>query len=94
MAERSELFIGGLEIADGFPTLTDPLRQAENFAFQLERRRRAGTEPAPLDQAYLEALRSGLPHGAGMALGFDRLVMALTGQREIRSVLAFAWDEV
>lgn len=94
VAERSELFIGGLEIADGFPTLTDPVRQAETFAFQLERRRRAGTEPVPLDQAYLEALRSGLPQGAGMALGFDRLVMALTGQREIRSVLAFAWDEL
>jgi lysyl-tRNA synthetase class 2 len=47
-----------------------------------------------LDDAYLAALRIGLPQGAGMALGFDRLVMLLTGSSCLRDVLAFAWDEL
>lgn len=91
--ERSELFIAGVEVADGFPSLTDPTRQLETFAAQQDRRRALGKEPVALDTAYLGALEDGLPAGAGMALGFDRLVMLLTNQTEIRSVLAFAWDE-
>jgi elongation factor P--beta-lysine ligase len=94
VAERSELFIGGIEISDGFPSLTDPARQAQAFARQQERRARAGTASVDVDTTYLEALRAGLPEGAGMALGFDRLVMVLTDRTDIKSVLPFAWDEV
>jgi len=91
---RSELFVRGLELADGFPFQTCPARQRHGFAAQQRQRRAAGKPPVALDERYLEALRQGLPPGAGMALGVDRLVMVLTGQREIRNVLAFAWDEV
>lgn len=94
VAERSELFIAGVEISDGFPSLTDYERQKQTFAHQLERRRADKTPTVALDEAYLKAMRAGLPRGAGMALGFDRLVMVLTDQADIRSVLAFAWDEV
>ncbi len=93
-AERSELFIAGIEISDGFPTLTDYERQVEGFALQAELRRKNGQPEVPLDERYLQALKSGgMPRGAGMALGFDRVVMLLTGQKEIKRVLAFAWDE-
>jgi lysyl-tRNA synthetase class 2 len=94
IAERSELFIAGIEIADGFPSLRDPATQRETFARELARRRAAGKAPVGLDERYLEALEQGLPPGAGMALGVDRLVMVLTGARELRQVLTFAWDEL
>lgn len=94
VAERSELFISGIEISDGFPSLTDYERQKQTFQQQLERRSKDGTLLVEIDNAYLEAMRVGLPRGAGMALGFDRLVMVLTNQPTIKSVLAFAWGEV
>ncbi len=93
IAERSELFIGGIEISDGFPSLTDYKKQTVSFANQLALREQAGQPEARLDERYLEAMKSGLPSGAGMALGFDRLVMLLTDQTTIKQVLAFAWDE-
>jgi lysyl-tRNA synthetase class 2 len=93
LAERSELFIGGMEIADGFPSLQDPERQRELFAREAARRVAAGLDEVRADDRYVAALDQGLPPGAGMALGFDRLVMVLTGARSIRDVLAFAWDE-
>lgn len=94
VAERSELYIAGIEISDGFPHLTDYSRQKEGFEHQQQRRRSAGIQAVAIDQYYLDAVKAGLPKGAGMALGFDRLVMVLTGQTDIKSVLAFAWDEV
>lgn len=94
VAERSELFICGVEISDGFPSLTDYERQKQTFEHQLGRRRKDGVPCVALDEAYLESMRVGLPRGAGMALGFDRLVMVLTNQPTIKSVLAFSWDEV
>lgn len=92
--ERSELFVAGIEISDGFPTLTSYERQVTAFANQLALREKAGQPEARLDEAYLEAMKIGIPSGAGMALGFDRLVMLLTNQTSIKRVLAFAWDEV
>ena len=92
--DRSELFIAGVEVADGFASLTDPDLQERGFAQHLARRAQAGKPDVALDQAYLAALRAGLPSGAGMALGLDRLVMVLTDRADIRQVLAFAWDEL
>jgi elongation factor P--(R)-beta-lysine ligase len=93
LARRSELYIGGLEIADGFPSLRDVATQQALFQRELERRAALGKPAVAIDIKYLEALRQGIPPGAGMALGVDRLVMVLTEQDDIRDVLAFAWDE-
>lgn len=92
--ERSELFIAGVEISDGFPSLTDAKVQRENFTTQLERRVTEGMAPVELDEKYIAALDEGMPAGAGMALGFDRLVMVLTGCADIAETLAFNWDEL
>lgn len=94
VSERSELIIGGIELADGFPSLIDHDRQQQAFNEQLRRRAANGQPNVALDHCYLGMLARGLPAGAGMALGFDRLVMVLTGQTEIAPVLAFAWDEL
>jgi lysyl-tRNA synthetase class 2 len=93
VAQRSELFLGGVELADGFPFLTDAGLQARLFEQAQAERAAHGLEGVDLDGPFLEALRQGMPPGAGMALGLDRLVLALTGERELRRVLAFAWDE-
>ena len=93
-ADRSELFIAGIELSDGFAALADADVQGYLFQQALAKRELLGMEPVELDTAYLEAMRLAPIFGAGMALGFDRLVMLLTDQPHIRNVLALAWDEV
>ncbi len=94
VAERSELFLAGLEVADGFPSVRGAAAQAAMFEAAQRSREEEGKARVALDPHYLEALRLGMPPGAGMALGVDRLVMILTEQEEIRRVLPFAWDEL
>ena len=94
IAERSEVVIAGVELSDGFPSLADAERQRKAFEGQLELRRLDGSMSVALDGKYLKSLSLGLPAMSGMALGFDRLVMLLTDQPRIETVLAFAWDEL
>lgn len=94
IAERSELYIGGVEVSDGFPFLRDPALQRESFARENRRREQQGLHPVRLDERYLAALDQGLPPGAGMALGVDRLVIALVGAADIAEVLPFSYDEL
>ncbi len=94
LAQRSELFVAGIEIADGFGDLTDGVLQERLFRTAQETRMREGMEAVDLDEKYLASMLLGYPYGAAMALGFDRLVMLLTNQPQINSVLAFGWDEV
>jgi len=92
VAERWELYAGGLELANAFSELTDPVEQRQRFEQALAEKQ-ALDEPAyPLDIPFLDALASGLPPCAGVALGFDRLLMALTGTRDIAAVLPFPHD--
>lgn len=93
VAERMELYAGGLELANGFAELTDPAQQRARFEANLARRRALGQPPLPLDEAFLRALEDGMPPSAGMALGLDRLVMLVAGVADIRDVLSFASDE-
>jgi len=93
-AQRSELFVAGIEIADGFADLTDGAVQETLFKNALENRIHTGKDSIELDVRYMDSMKLGYPSGAAMALGFDRLVMLLTDQSEIQSVLAFGWDEV
>lgn len=91
---RSELFIAGIELSDGFPSLTDSQRQQQSFAAQQACREKRGYDTVALDEKFLQAMTEGFPKGAGMALGFDRLVMLLTNQTTLKPVLAFDWDEL
>lgn len=91
-AERWELYLGGMEIANAFSELTDPAEQRRRFKETAEFRRRNGHEVYPLDQAFLDALEAGLPPCAGIALGVDRLLMILANHPGIRDVVPFARD--
>lgn len=89
VASRFEAFWGGLELANGFHELGDAGEQAARFgADRLERARRSQPDHEP-DEFFLGALRSGLPPCAGVALGFDRVVMIAVGADTIDDVLAF-----
>ncbi len=88
MAERFELFVAGIELANAFVELTDAAEQRARFLADRARRRAiTGAEDWPLDEDFLAALESGLPPCAGIALGFDRLAMLAAGADRIDQVL-------
>ena len=91
--ERFELYAGGIELANAFGELTDPVEQRARFEAETVRRLALGKAVYPIDEALLVAL-PGMPATAGIALGFDRLMMVVLGAPSIRDVLPFADDEV
>lgn len=93
VAERFELFLAGLELANGFSELTDAAEQRRRFQADLEKRRRRGLPLYPWPEAFLRALDQGLPECAGVALGVDRLAMLFTDSRELTEVLAFSFGD-
>ena len=92
VAERFEVFVEGVELANGYHELTDPTVQRQRFEEDLDKRRRADLPEVPIDENLLAALEHGLPECAGVALGVDRLVMLAAGTRKIEDVLAFPID--
>lgn len=88
-AERFELYAGGLELANGYTELVDPDEQTRRFKDEAKKRKEQGRRAYPLDNRFLAALRLGLEPCAGIALGFDRLAMLLTGAETIDEVVAF-----
>lgn len=87
-AERFELYVGGLELANGFSELTDPHEQQARFEEANRIRKKMGKEPLPLPKPFLDEL-SAMPPSAGIALGVDRLVMLTIGAERIDQVIAF-----
>ncbi len=90
VCERFELYAGGLELANAFSELTDPVEQRRRFEDDNAARRALGKPELPIDGELLAALERGLPECAGVALGFDRLLMLLLGASDVRDVVAFA----
>ncbi|MBI5076835.1 EF-P lysine aminoacylase GenX [Candidatus Falkowbacteria bacterium] len=87
-AERFELYFDGLELANAFSELTDAREQARRLRQEQRLRKKLGQEVFPIDKEFINALKSGLPECAGIALGVDRFVQILLGCREINNVLS------
>ncbi len=85
-AERFELFIGKMEMANAYTELNDPAVQEENFKLQL---RGQEESMATMDRDFVTALKYGMPPAGGLGIGIDRLVMVLTGTASIREVVLF-----
>ncbi|MBA2378947.1 MAG: lysine--tRNA ligase [Blastocatellia bacterium] len=89
IAERFELFINGMEVANGFSELNDPREQYERFVDQMNERDRGDEEAMVMDEDYIRALSYGMPPAAGIGIGIDRLTMMITNKHSIRDVILF-----
>lgn len=89
VAERFELYLGALELANGYHELTDAAEQRVRFERDRAVRRARGADCPPMDERLLAAMASGLPDCAGIALGIERLLMALLGTDRIAETVAF-----
>src|SRR5207248_5051621 len=89
IAERFELYVAGMEVANGFSELNDPAEQLERFEDQARQRERGDEEAMQMDLDYVRALSYGMPPAAGIGIGVDRLTMLLTNRRSIRDVILF-----
>lgn len=93
-ALRFEAYVGGVELANAFDELTDPVEQRRRFEQEQEERRRRGLDVYPIDEKFLAAMEEGLPPCAGIALGVDRLAMLVAGAESLRDVSAFTGEEL
>jgi lysyl-tRNA synthetase class 2 len=87
--ERWEIFVGGMEISNGFSELNDPEDQRRRFEAQLTERERGDLEAHQMDEDYIRALSYGMPPAGGVGVGIDRLCMLLTDAHTIRDVILF-----
>ncbi|RHZ35694.1 lysine--tRNA ligase [endosymbiont GvMRE of Glomus versiforme] len=89
IADRFELYIGGLEFANGYSELNDPVEQKKRFEEQTRQKELGNEEIASFDKEFIEALEYGMPPAGGLGIGIDRLIMLFTGQNKIKEVIAF-----
>ncbi|HWH60387.1 MAG TPA: lysine--tRNA ligase [Terriglobales bacterium] len=87
--ERWEIYIGQMEISNGFSELNDPVDQRRRFEGQLKERERGDEEAHQMDEDYIRALSYGMPPAGGVGVGIDRLIMLLTNSQSIRDVILF-----
>lgn len=92
VAERFELYVKGVELANGFHELADAGQQRRRFEENLNKRSELGMARLPMDSSLLQALVAGLPDCAGVALGMDRLLMLVAGADALRQIIAFPFD--
>jgi lysyl-tRNA synthetase class 2 len=92
VAERFEVYLGAVELANGYQELIDADKNAQVLETELVQRQLQGQKQLPKDRYFLQAMEIGMPAASGVAIGLDRLLMCATGQNKIQQVISFAWD--
>jgi lysyl-tRNA synthetase class 2 len=92
VAQRFEVFLGPLELANGYNELCDPVELSERFESENQVRKTNGKPPMPVDKRLIAATEQGIRPCAGVALGVDRLLMTLGGEESLQSVINFPWS--
>jgi lysyl-tRNA synthetase class 2 len=92
VAARFEVYLDGVELANGFHELADAGEQRRRLELESRQRELAGADPVRIDENFLAALEAGLPNCAGVALGLDRLLMLAAGADSLRDVIAFPFE--
>ena len=93
VAERYEIYYNSIELCNGYHELTNPEEQETRFIQQNELRDSLGKTVLPIDYNFLDALKKGLPHCSGVAVGFDRLMMLRHHTKDIADILSFSWEQ-
>jgi|SRR5579872_235836 len=93
VAERFEIYYKGVELANGYHELADPIEQRKRFEETEEMRRALGKKPLPVDEHFLKALEKGLPDCCGVAVGFDRLLLLRHSKTSLAEVLPISWPD-
>jgi len=93
VAERFEVYLGDLELGNGYQEETDPKRNRDILETENQTRKDRNLELMPVDEHFLSACDSGIPKSAGVAIGLDRVLMAITGEKSIQKVINFPWDK-
>lgn len=91
VSERFEIYYQGVELANGYHELADPIEQKKRLIEANKKRIQLGKDPLPIDENFLAALQKGLPDCSGVAVGFDRLMMLRHNASHIRDVISFDW---
>ncbi|MGC8567799.1 MAG: lysine--tRNA ligase [Candidatus Micrarchaeia archaeon] len=89
LVERFEMYVAGVELANSYSELNNPIIQRENFEAEVEKAKEGDKEAEPLDMDFVEAMEYGMPPTGGLGLGIDRLVMMFTNKQSIKEVIPF-----
>lgn len=93
-AERVEVYIAGIELANGFTELNDPVEQEQRLQEECLQRQKLQKDYYPVDQSFIRALQFGMPPSGGIALGVDRLMMILMETEDIHDVILFPFEDL
>jgi lysyl-tRNA synthetase class 2 len=94
LCERFELYLGGIEVANAYTELVEPIEQIKRFRNYQKKRKKMGKESYTIDTKFIAALEHGIPECAGAAIGVDRLIMSILDINDIQQVQAFPFDRL